>query len=73
MIVENDLDCRVGGIGGVEELEELDEFAAAVAARDDAAGTAAAAPSWALSRSGSALAAAIGWRIGGRPKGRSVR
>jgi hypothetical protein len=30
MIVENDLDCGVGGVGGVEELEKLDEFAAAL-------------------------------------------
>ncbi len=30
MIVEDQLDCRVGWIGGVEKLEEFDEFAAAV-------------------------------------------
>lgn len=30
MVVEDDLDCGVGGIGVVEELEEFDEFAAAV-------------------------------------------
>jgi hypothetical protein len=31
MVVENDLDCGVGGVGGVEEVEKLDEFATAVA------------------------------------------
>ena len=31
MVVENDLDCGVGGVGGVEELEKLDEFTTAVA------------------------------------------
>jgi len=31
MIVEDQLDRRMGRIGGVEQLEELDEFAAAVA------------------------------------------
>ena len=30
MIVEDQLDRRVGWIGGVEKLEEFDEFAAAV-------------------------------------------
>src|SRR5438132_1701635 len=35
MVVENDLDCGVGGVGGVEELEKLDEFAAAVAFLDE--------------------------------------
>src|SRR5271165_2625776 len=34
MIVEDQLDCRVGRIGGVEKLEEFDEFAAAVAILD---------------------------------------
>jgi hypothetical protein len=34
MIVEDQLDCRVGRIGGVEKLEEVDEFAAAVAIPD---------------------------------------
>ena len=34
MIVEDQLDCRVGWIGGVEKLEEFDEFAAAVAILD---------------------------------------
>src|SRR5712691_12412085 len=34
VVVENDLDCGVGGVGGVEELEKLDEFAAAVAFLD---------------------------------------
>src|SRR5260370_18977223 len=34
MIVENDLDCRVGGVGGVEEPEELNELTAAVAFLD---------------------------------------
>ena len=36
MVVENDLDCGVGGVGGVEELEELDEFTTAVAFLDQA-------------------------------------
>ena len=31
MIVEDQLDRRLGRIGGVEKLEELDEFAAAMA------------------------------------------
>ena len=35
MIVEDQLDRRVGRIGGVEELEEFNEFAAAVAVLDD--------------------------------------
>ena len=35
MIVENQLDRRMGRIGGVEDLEELDEFAAAVAVPDE--------------------------------------
>ena len=35
MIVENQLDRRMGRIGGVEDLEELDEFAAAVAVLDE--------------------------------------
>ncbi len=35
MIVEDQLDRRVGRIGGVEKLEEFDEFAAAVAALDE--------------------------------------
>jgi hypothetical protein len=30
VIVEDQLDCRMGRIGGVEKLEEFDEFAAAV-------------------------------------------
>ena len=30
MIVEDQLDCRLGRIGGVEQLEEFDEFAAAM-------------------------------------------
>jgi hypothetical protein len=34
MIVEDQLDRRVGWIGGVEKLEEFDEFAAAVRRRD---------------------------------------
>ena len=34
MIVEDQLDRRVGWIGGVEKLEEFDEFAAAVAILD---------------------------------------
>src|SRR5215472_5086347 len=34
MVVENDLDCGVGGIGGVEEREKFDELAAAVAFLD---------------------------------------
>src|SRR5271165_5125268 len=35
MIVEDQLDRRVGRIGGVEELEEFNEFAAAVAVLDE--------------------------------------
>ena len=35
MIVEDQLDRRMGRIGGVEELEEFDEFAAAVAILDE--------------------------------------
>ena len=35
MIVENQLDRRVGREGSVEDLEELDEFAAAVAVPDE--------------------------------------
>ena len=35
MIVEDQLDCRMGRIGGVEKLEKFDEFAAAVAVRDE--------------------------------------
>src|SRR5258706_4812426 len=35
MIVEDQLDRRVGRIGGVEKLEEFDEFVAAVAIRDE--------------------------------------
>ena len=35
MIVEDQLDRRMGRIGGVEQLEELDEFAAAVAIPDE--------------------------------------
>jgi hypothetical protein len=31
MIVEDQLDRRLGRIGGVEKLEEFDEFAAAMA------------------------------------------
>ena len=31
MIVENQLDRRMGRIGGIDELEEFDEFAATVA------------------------------------------
>src|SRR6266446_2653382 len=34
MIVEDQLDCRMGRIGGVEKLEEFDEFAAAMAILD---------------------------------------
>src|SRR6266576_286332 len=34
MIVEDQLDRRVGRIGGVEELEEFDEFAAAMTVPD---------------------------------------
>jgi hypothetical protein len=34
MIVEEQLDRRVGRIGGVEKLEEFDEFAAAIAFLD---------------------------------------
>ena len=34
MIVEDQLDRRVGRIGGVEKLEEFDEFAAAMAILD---------------------------------------
>ena len=34
VVVENDLDCGVGGVGGVEELEKLDEFTTAVAFLD---------------------------------------
>jgi hypothetical protein len=34
MLVEDQLDRRVGRIGGVEKLEEVDEFAAAVAILD---------------------------------------
>src|SRR5215472_6483710 len=34
MVVENDLDCGVGGVGGVEEREKFDELAAAVAFLD---------------------------------------
>src|SRR5216684_5937582 len=35
MIVENQLDRRMGRIGGIDELEEFDEFAAAVAVLDE--------------------------------------
>ena len=35
MIVEGQLDRRMGWIGGVEKLEEFDEFAAAVAILDE--------------------------------------
>src|SRR5271166_1697361 len=35
MIVEDQLDRRMGRIGGVEKLEELNEFAAAVAVLDE--------------------------------------
>src|SRR5258708_31577291 len=35
VIIENQLDRRVGRVGGVENLEELDEFAAAVAVLDE--------------------------------------
>src|SRR5208337_693135 len=35
MIVEDQLDCRMGRIGDVEELEEFNEFAAAVAVLDE--------------------------------------
>ena len=35
MIVEDQLDRRVGWIGGVEKLEEFDEFAATVAVLDE--------------------------------------
>ena len=34
MIVEDQLDRRIGRIGGVEELEEFDEFAAAMTIPD---------------------------------------
>ena len=34
MIVEDQLDRRMGWIGGIEKLEEFDEFAAAVAIPD---------------------------------------
>ena len=34
MIVEDQLDRRVGRIGGIEKLEEFDEFAAAMAILD---------------------------------------
>ena len=34
MIVEDQLDRRVGRIGGIEELEEFDEFAAAMTVPD---------------------------------------
>ena len=34
MIVEDQLDRRMGGIGGIEKLEEFNEFAAAVAILD---------------------------------------
>jgi hypothetical protein len=34
VIVEDQLDRRVGRIGGVEKLEEFDEFAAAMAILD---------------------------------------
>ena len=35
MIVQDQLDCRVGWIGGVEKLEKLDEFAAAMTIPDE--------------------------------------
>ena len=35
MIVEDQLDRRMGRIGSVEKLEEFDEFAAAVAVLDE--------------------------------------
>ena len=35
MIVEDQLDCRMGRIGGVEKLEKFDQFAAAVAVLDE--------------------------------------
>ena len=35
MIVEDQLDCRMGRIGGVEKPEKFDEFAAAVAVLDE--------------------------------------
>src|SRR5208337_3244097 len=35
VIVEDQLDCRMGRIGGVEKLEKFDEFAAAVAVLDE--------------------------------------
>ena len=38
MIVEDQLDRRMGRIGGVEELEEFNEFAAAVAVLDEKRG-----------------------------------
>jgi hypothetical protein len=34
MIVEDQLDRRVGRVGGIEELEEFDEFAAAMTVSD---------------------------------------
>src|SRR5215472_2263493 len=34
MVVEDDLDCRIGRIRGVQELEKLDEFATAMAVFD---------------------------------------
>ena len=31
MIVEDQMDCRLGRVGGIEDFEEFDELAAAVA------------------------------------------
>ena len=36
MIVEDQLDCRMGRIGGIEKLKEFDELAAAMAILDQA-------------------------------------
>ena len=44
MIVEDQLDRRVGRIGGIDKLEEFDEFAAAVAILDEGV-------TWPVSRS----------------------
>jgi hypothetical protein len=35
MIVEDQLDCRMGWIGDIDELEEFDKFPAAVAVLDE--------------------------------------
>jgi hypothetical protein len=56
MIVEDQLDRRMGRIGGVEKLEEFDEFAAAVAILDQG---------WTLpvSRSMPASKLTVPWRL----------